>query len=344
MPSIHRKTFLRQAAAFCLLQPLRNMPELRVAKRLITATGTINTPVTGFVLPHEHLLVDFVGADKTNQGRWNRKAVAAQMLPYLKSVKKAGCAVFFDCTPAYLGRDVILLRELSRLSRLAIVTNTGYYSAVQHKHLPAHAFTETAEQLAARWIAEFDNGIEGTGIKPGFIKISVNNSPLNDIDKKIVRAAALTHKVTGLTIGSHTGTGKAALAQLDILAEEGVAANAFIWIHAQNEKDRSLHAQAGKRGAWIEFDNLGWEPESAYLGHIRLMQEAGLLQQMLVSHDAGWYDVEQQGKNTIKPFTPLFTQLIPALQKEGWTKARVRQLFAQNPVEAFYVHKRLLNN
>jgi predicted metal-dependent phosphotriesterase family hydrolase len=342
MTFIHRKAFLRQATAFFLLQPLRNMPELAGPKNIITVTGPMNAPATGFILPHEHLLVDFVGAEKTGVERWDRKKVAAQMLPYLKSAKKAGCAVFFDCTPAYLGRDVILLRQLSRLSGLPIVTNTGYYSAVQHKHLPEHAFTETAEQLAARWIAEYNDGIEDTGIKPGFIKISVNNAPLDDVDQKIVRAAALTHKSTGLTIGSHTGSGKAALEQLDIIAKEGVAANAFVWIHAQSEKDRKLHLEAGKRGAWLEFDNLGWEPETAYVGHIQFMQKAGLLQQMLVSHDAGWYDVEKGGKNEIKPFTPLFIQLVPALQKDGWNKKELHQLFTQNPVAAFQVHKRLL--
>lgn len=340
---MHRKTFLRQALAIGLLQPLSRLRAAPDAGSLITVTGAIAAPVSGFVLPHEHILVDFIGADKTSPTRWNRKEVAAQMLPYLKSAKRAGCALFFDCTPAYLGRDVMLLRELSRLSGLHIVTNTGYYSAVQHKHLPAHAFTETARQLAARWIAEFDRGIEGTGIRPGFIKISVNNHPLDELDQKIVRAAALAHKRTGLTIGSHTGSGQAALAQLDMLAEEGVAANAFVWIHAQSEKDRKLQREAGKRGAWIEFDNLGWEPQNAYLEHIRFMQEAGLLQQMLVSHDAGWYDVEQQGKSEVKPFTPLFTQLIPLLEKEGWSKKRTQALFLHNPVNAYQVRQRLSN-
>ena len=65
-----------------------------------------------------------------------------------------GCATLVECTPAYLGRDPRLLRRLSEASGLHILTNTGYYGANKDKHLPPHAFTETAEQLAARWIRE----------------------------------------------------------------------------------------------------------------------------------------------------------------------------------------------
>ena len=33
---------------------------------------------------------------------------------------------------------------------------------------------QDAQELADLWIKEFNNGIEDTGIKPGFIKIGVN--------------------------------------------------------------------------------------------------------------------------------------------------------------------------
>jgi phosphotriesterase-related protein len=92
--------------------------------------------------------------------------------------------------------------------------------------VPSFAFTETAEQLAARWIREAERGIDGTPIKPAFMKIGVDDAPLSDIDAKLVRAAALTHRRTGLPIASHTGTGAAALAELDLLG--GRAAGAFI--------------------------------------------------------------------------------------------------------------------
>ena len=107
-----------------------------------------------------------------------------------------------------------LLKRLSEATGLHILTNTGLY---KEPFLPDYAFKETAEQLAARWIAEFKNGIEGTGIKPGFIKIAVNPGKLIDVQKKIIHAATITSRKTGLTIGCHTGHGEAALKSLTLL-------------------------------------------------------------------------------------------------------------------------------
>ena len=40
-----------------------------------TVTGTIDANALGTTLIHEHFLVDFIGADKTSFGRWNRDDV-----------------------------------------------------------------------------------------------------------------------------------------------------------------------------------------------------------------------------------------------------------------------------
>ena len=122
----------------------------------------------GTTLIHEHFLVDFIGADKINYTRWNRDEVVKKVLPYLLEAKKYGVKTILDCTPAFLGRDVVLQKRLADESGLQILTNTGYYGAVENKYLPQWAFTETHEQLAKRWINEFENGIEGHNNKTGF--------------------------------------------------------------------------------------------------------------------------------------------------------------------------------
>src|SRR5919202_714828 len=151
-----------------------------------TVTGAIPAKDMGLTLIHEHILVDFVGADAISPNRWSRDEVVAKMLPHLQELKRLGCQTLFDCTPAYLGKDPLLLKELSERSRVAIITNTGYYGAVDNKYLPAHALTEPADQLADRWVADYEKGIDGSGVKPGFIKISVNPGPLSDLHRKLV--------------------------------------------------------------------------------------------------------------------------------------------------------------
>jgi phosphotriesterase-related protein len=145
-----------------------------------------------------------------------------------------------ECTPAFLGRDAKLLKRLATASGLHIITNTGFYGAANDKYVPALAREESVQQLADRWIREFREGIDGTSIRPGIIKIGVDAGPLSEIDAKLVRAAAKTHLQTGLTIASHTGDGVAALEELEILKQEGVHPSALIWVHALLLQDFQL--------------------------------------------------------------------------------------------------------
>jgi len=169
----------------------------------MTVSGSISPTQMGTTLAHEHILVDFIGADSTGYHRWERDKVVEKVLPFLKEAKELGVKTLIECTPAYLGRDPILLNMLSQKSGLYILTNTGYYGARNNKFIPKHAFKETANQLARRWTKEWEEGIEDTKIRPGFIKISVNPEPeLSPMHQKIVRAAARTHLRTGLTIAS----------------------------------------------------------------------------------------------------------------------------------------------
>ncbi|WP_144051540.1 phosphotriesterase family protein [Fibrisoma limi] len=307
----------------------------RSSGRIMTVRGPIGADQLGLTLIHEHVLVDFIGADKTGYGRWNRDKVAATMLPYLQELKQLGCQAILDCTPAYLGKDPRLLARLSAESGIHILTNTGYYGAVDNKFLPPHAFTETADQLADRWVADFEKGIEDTGIKPGFIKIGVNPGPLSDMHRKLITAAARTHKRTGLTICSHTGPYVPAFEQIDIVKQEGVRPDAFVWVHAQGN-NMSHYARAVRDGAWVSLDGLDNSNVDKYVETLLLMKENKFLHRTLLSHDAGWYDPEKpDGGNMGREYTVLFKRLMPELKKKGFTKRDFRQILIDNPVEAF---------
>ena len=102
---------------------------------------------------------------------------------------------------------------------------------------------------------EAQSGIEDTGIKPAFMKIGVDAAPLSAIDAKLVRAAALTHRETGLPIASHTTTGAAAMEELDILEREQVrGGGVHLGPRAGGARRQLSHLRAAKRGAWVEFD------------------------------------------------------------------------------------------
>jgi predicted metal-dependent phosphotriesterase family hydrolase len=296
-----------------------------------TVTGPVPKDGLGTTLMHEHVLVDFIGAADVSPSRYDAEDAFTRILPHLQQARALGCRTLVECTPAYLGRDPRLLRRLSEASGLHILTNTGYYGAAEDKFVPPHAYKETAEELARRWTREWQEGIEGTGIKPAFMKIGVDAGALSAIDAKLVGAAALTHRATGLPIASHTGNGIAAYEQLDLLDRAGVPLSAFIWVHAQSEKDPSYHIGAAKRGAWVEFDGVAPKTVERHVQLVSRMRAEGLLNRVLVSHDAGWYRVGEPEGGEFRPYDTIFTTFIPALKTAGLTDGDVERLLVENP-------------
>lgn len=337
-PTTHdRRLFLKQVlttlVAGTLAHPLVAADR---KKQIITVTGPIDARIMGQTLTHEHVLVDFIGAEDVNPPRWDREEVMAKMLPYLTEARNAGCRTFIDCTPNYLGRDVAMLKVLSQKSGLFIVTNTGYYGGSNHKFLPAHTFTETPQSLAKRWIREWTDGIDGTSVKPGFMKISVNRGALSEVSKKLITAAAITHLKTGLTIASHTGTAVPAFEQIEILRQHGVDPSAFIWVHSQIEEDVAQHIKAAREGAWVSLDGLRENNIDRYLSILTALKKEKCLHRVLLSHDAGWYDpAEPHGE--VAPYTTLFRKMIPAMEQEGFTEAEIMQIIQDNAANAFAV-------
>jgi phosphotriesterase-related protein len=317
------------------LAALGAMPSTLLAEggSVMTVTGRVAVRDLGVVLMHEHVMVDFIGAAKVSRSRYDADEVMRVALPHLKAAHELGCRTLVECTPAFLGRDAALLQRLSRESGLRIIANTGYYGAAADKHLPAHAFRETAQELAQHWIDEHERGIDDTGILPGILKIGVDPGGLSDIDRKLVQAAAIAHKATGLPIASHTVDGTAAHQSLDVLDAAGVPAGTYIWVHAQNEGDDALLKRAAERGAWVEFDGIGPGSVDRHVQLVKMMAEAGHLGRVLVSHDAGWYHVGESGGGTFRPFDTVFRRFVPAIS-EALNEAAVTQLLVTNPALA----------
>ena len=308
--------------------------------KIITVNGVIAPSELGATLEHEHILVDFSGADNYHPENYNQQEAYERVLPELLKLKAYGIKSFVECTPNFVGRDVELLKRLADSTGINILTNTGFYGAQSNKFIPKHVLKMTAEEIAQFYIAEFEQGIEGTGIKPGFIKTAVNRQPLSDFHTTLVRAAAIAHKATGLTIMSHTGPAVPAFQELEILKEEGVAPEAFIWTHASDEKDWNNLVKAAQMGAWVSLDKYGWNKDFLKGDVLVYLKEQGVLDKILISHDAGWYQPTNPD-NEFKPYTPIFTTLIPNLKTKGFTDAEIDQLLITNPAKAFTVNKRL---
>ncbi len=208
---------------------------------------------------------------------------------------------------------------------LDIWSNTGLYGASDHRYLPPYARTDTVPKLAARWIGE-----AAEDWRPRFIKIGVNRAPLDELDRKLVRAAAIASRETGFTIASHTGDGAAALEQLEIVTDEKVSPVKFVWVHAQNERDHTIHEKIARAGAWVEFDGIGAKTVEFHLECIRFMESKGLLRRTLVSQDSGWYHVGEPGGGEFRGYTYLYSAFLPQLEP-----SQIPVLIWENPRAAF---------
>ncbi len=289
-------------------------------------------------LSHEHILVDFIGADRIDPAAWQYAEVEDVMLPYLKEIKEHGVQYFVDATPAFLGRHPIFLQRLSEASGLTIITTTGWYGARSDQHVPEEIHAMTPIELSQVWIDEFKEGIGDSGIRPGFIKIGVDpDDVLDPVDKKLVIAAILTHQATGLTIASHTGGAAAFWPQVHLADSMNLPPQALIWVHAQNEDDNMQYVRAADLGYWISLDGLGWDIDR-HFEKLVFAKEQGILDHILISHDAGWFDPQKE-EQSITPYTDIFDKLIPRLQDHGFSPEDIDSLLQINPSRAFSISR-----
>lgn len=304
----------------------------------MTVRGPVRPAELGACLPHEHLFSMF-GEDPAERAQFDVPKLMGEVSRYVNSVKFLGCRTICDGTTAWFGRDAELLRRISGSTGVHVLTNTGYYGAANDRYVPRSAREEGAGQIAARWVKEFSGGIDGTGIRPGFMKLGVDTGPLSEIDGKLFEAACLAHRETGLLITVHTGdAAEAAGRQLDLLRKHGIRPEAWVWIHANNCKDDAALKSAAQAGAWLSFDGVAPENVERHLALVGMMKSLGRLKQVLLSHDGNSF---RAGGRAMKPYSGLFTHFIPALRDAKYTEAEIRLMTAENPARALTIAKRL---
>jgi phosphotriesterase-related protein len=301
---------------------------------LMTTLGAKSAHEVGLILPHEHIFVDLRTPDVRGQGQADEADVVRLMAPELDRARAAGVTALVECTPEGVGRRIDLVAAVSRAAQFPVVVPTGLY---REPWVPGWAHAASVEQLRAWMQGELEGFIAGTGVQAGWIKLSAGDDGLTPVETRILRAAGKAGLAAGAAIGSHTIRGQVARDQLDILAECGFPAQRFICIHAHVEEDFSLNLEMARRGAWIEYDNLGWEPGEDFkvIQRIQRLIAAGLIDRILLSHDMGWYTPAEPGGGTPQPFTYLTQTFLPNLWAAGISAAEIQQMTVTNPFHAF---------
>ena len=243
-----------------------------------------------------------------------------------------GVTALVECTTIGVGRRADLDLAVSLAADFPIVVPTGSYREPWITDWVAAASGKALEDWMVRELTErFDEA----DFRAGWIKISAGDDGISATEERILRAAARAAARTGAVIGSHTIKGRVVMQQLDIIESEGGRADRFISIHTQEEPDIGLHRAVAARGAWIEYDHVGRSPDEGVIELILAAIRAGDSDQLLLSHDLGFYDPALPGGGSPRPYTHLSEVLLPKLAAAGVTEEAIRRLTHDNPFAAF---------
>jgi phosphotriesterase-related protein len=298
---------------------------------LVTTLGKKSADELGMILPHEHVFVDLRTWDKPGYGEAEAADVVAMMQPEIEKIKAQGITALVECSTLGVGRRADLDKAVSEAANFPIVVPTGVYR--EPWLLPWMHDASNADLV--EWMrGELEEEIESSGVQAGWIKLSAGDDGITASEAKVLHAAAQAAARVNAVIGSHTIRGRVVKDQLDIIEAAGYTPERFIWIHTQAEPDFELHLTMARRGAWLEYDSLGDGEDEKHVTNILKLLDAGFGNQLLLSHDRGWYDPASPGSH-LKPYTYLVDRFLPKLRAHGVDESTIRQLTHTNPFKAF---------
>ena len=300
---------------------------------LVTVTGRVDVSDLGMILPHEHLVTDLRSPEVRGFGKVDVDDVVSVMEPRLQEVREAGVTALIECTPLGVGRHIPALVALAHATGFPIVASAGTY---RHDFMPGWV-RGLSDAALDRWLrAELTEGIDGTDVLGGFIKLAVTDSGITPAEERVIRAAGRVGGDLGVAVAIHTTSGAMAVREMDLLTGEGLPAERYVWVHAQVEPDPGYHREVGARGGYLEYDGLRSEADFAtYLGWIRQAREWGLQERVMLSQDAGWYRPGEPHGGDQAPFDFLPRAFLPHLRKAGFTAEEVDLFTSENPKRAF---------
>ena len=264
-----------------------------------TIRGPIDSSQLGRTLSHEHLTAGGAGMERLPR-IYDQDEAGAACVEALRRVKAAGIDSLIDLTPLDLGRQIALFQRVAAFDTgVNVVCATGVY-----RWPPMYFWRREVDEIAEYFLDELRDGIEGTDIRPGIIKLAwdlehrltegrAGFTP-RDILEKTARAAARAAKVAGVPISCHTlATARLGEPLLDIFQDEGLDLRAVTIGHSNDTQDLDYLKGLAARGATVGFDRFGaLYPEEERVRRAGLalaMAQAGYTEQVSLGHDGSPY-------------------------------------------------------
>lgn len=301
--------------------------------KVMTVLGEIDPSEMGNTLTHDHLFVDAWKLRQLYEVIFDNEEIAIEEA---KLFKAAGGGTICDPTNIGLERNPEALARISRASGVHVVMGAGWYREVTY---PDYIATTSTEDLARFLVREIEEGVDGTGIRPGFIgEIGTERGSISPAQERVFRAAGRAHVRTGIPILTHTTHwGELALEQLDLLAEEGVDPSAVIVSHLGDRRGIDIMLPIAERGAWLNVDNIGfisgYAPLEFRADNVAELCRRGLADRVMLSNDI--CELGQLAAYGGPGFANVIENFLPMLRERGVSEEDIHQMTVVNPSIAF---------
>src|SRR5262249_7532856 len=183
------------------LQPvLGAAPAEAPALGLRTGTGPIKSSDGERATAHQPLYVDFNGPTDPAYMDVDWSVALGAVVNAANKLRAQGVNLTIEWTNLGVGRNVLLLRHVTRRAGVNIVCPTGIYKSL----VPPEFAGMSIDELAAIFVRELTKGVNGTGIRVGFIKIATTETGATESDTFVHKAAGIAAKEVGCTIALHS--------------------------------------------------------------------------------------------------------------------------------------------
>ena len=321
--------------------------------------GPIDTGKLGFTLCHEHIIISSAGTRHTYPELIDQERIIEIAAEDLTRAHNEGVDTIVDVTTMDIGRDVSLIREISQRSGVQFICATGSWLDI-----PRDIAAMSPDRIASLWVREIEEGIEGTGIKAGIIKIATSD-PIKAQEDLMLRAAAQAHKRTDVPITTHTQPlSRVGEQQIRIFEDEGIDPGRVCIGHVSHVLEMDYHQGIIKKGALLGMDTYfwspqmepsllsdfgstfdpcggrsapGWEERTAFL---KELIDNGYGDRIMLSHDwvtvpmgiPSWYPTREQNPDGYLWIT---RGVLPRLRELGASEEAIHRLMVENPRRFF---------
>jgi len=334
-----------------------------------TVLGAVRPEELGITLPHEHLRIDlavwFVEGEEPSVKQLADQPVSIENLGQLlyhqyncrdnlvlqdealaveetMLFKQLGGRTIVDVTTTGLGGDPRVLKRIAEATGLNIIAGSGYYVL---KGEDAKTFDAKSEdEIVEEMVSEILFGFGTTGIRAGIIGEIGCSSPLQEREKKSLRAAARVQQRTGAAITIHPGRHESSPMEImKILAAAGADPTRVIMGHI----DRTGYLPAtvselAKTGCYLEYDLFGSNPfyplhfgvfkrpcDRERIEQIKEHIDDGYLSRILLSQDVCLKTklVRYGGVG----YGHILCNILPQMRARGITDSHIHTMMVENP-------------